>query len=363
MALSPVPYELFASGPVRGGAYLNDGVHKMSSFEQLAETARDASLFSATGHLILSIPDKGHKERLDKVIGGTILVFDANRQELIYGDNHVIRLSSLNSLPTCPCFLIAYTIAGHQRLEIFRNWWAAFDDTPPPDIIDLNEDEEVFIEQSAMTLLREILNQTQVELLRSEELNWHLQCQIITLRQEIEEYHDVLSEMKDALRAHASEPRVVCKPVGGAIARGKQAITAIEQFEFIYPSWGLSQIDLHFPERAQAKGELAVKLECVENERCLGSWVIPYEDLTTGWQPFVFPTALTSRYYHLCLSISWKTSEGEHPALSLSNQFIAPSGVTSLNIPEELRQFVAVRLWANIPSIVAPVAKYWAGCH
>jgi len=312
-------------------------------------------LYGGDPSLILAAADLDLAGPLHELAGVSIVLFDYSVPGFTSLDGQTVKLRDLSSSPTFPCLLIAASPAGSEQLSKCRDWWTDTGASPAPPLETAGLDATV--ERIGVIVLRSLLGRTLEANRHAVKSSIDLHDQIVALRECNEEANALISDLRASSNLTESSLSLVCEPSEDYWTPEGDDVGRL--FQFPHRVRGLSALDLHFRRQSDSVGWLSVRLIGMENDRVLGSWRAPYEQLN-GWVPFRFPTALSAQWHFLKLQLRWQTQVGKPPAISLSGQYVQMGGVGAVDAPMNAVRLPAMRFYKSSPGL-GQTALYWCG--
>jgi hypothetical protein len=315
-----------------------------------------AFLYGAEACVILAASDSRCGAELAELTETTVLVFDSATLSLRGLVGHGVCIDGLLAAPSCPFLLMAQSASGRTELERLRTWWHELSPDAAPEIESLPG--AFSIERAAISVLRHFTKLARADRERSAHLAMDAHKQLLCLRMTRETDQHLISHLSSLIEKSACEPRIVCSPVEAVFSSPDP--NPSREFDLAFSVWGLSRLDLHFVNTNATRGCLAIRMQSLEDENCIGSWRVPYESIS-GWLSLIFLTAVTAEGNFAKLTLQWQTESGSArpPQLSCS-----ASKQIDLSLGSHLEQpyssLPALRLWFNVPGSSRP-APFWTG--
>ncbi|HVP11546.1 MAG TPA: DUF6212 domain-containing protein [Phycisphaerae bacterium] len=263
------------------------------------------------------------------------------------------------TMPTPPsglCLLVVASDQGLTDLDELRSWWAQKGSAPSLPILDLrgelhrSDDDET---ARSARLYRHLFRMASQEARCSAERQAQLQGDVCELRREYSLVRLSTERLQERLErlGHAVPSIIHFMPPGNESFRPRGGENTTLRQPLPVPAEGVAGVELYSSQPAGqgvGQGHLAVLLRARDSDAVLTSWLVSYSDLGAGWFRCVADRALTSLQHHLELGISWHTTKGEPPALTLSpiGAFHELAAVVG---DKPLPQAVSMVVWGALP--------------
>lgn len=314
------------------------------SIESRLQISVPCLLYGADPIVIMPSADARYLEDFKNFFPVPIVVFESAKRILHASEGVPLAMDECFAPPTCPCVLVPVSIDGYCELKDLSTEWAK---------TEIGSFDALLLDSDGSSIAHIAVRALGILLNKSLEANRvlaqsasSLHDQITTLRTDAERSAMVGSHMIPGTTKNSIVTVFSCEPSDEAL----EPPTSDEvPLEILLPMKlsGLVQLDLHFQAAQESVGAVCVRVVGAEDEYVLGTWRIPYEK-ARGWISLAFPVPLSHLSFFATLRIIFETQLGQVPRLSLSRQYIAPAGTSTVDSLSDIARLPAIRVYSGL---------------